>query len=280
MRRYRSNRLHPMVATKELTLALMETTYAIYGDVSIQNVVRLVSGPRLILREGVADALSGAVSGVQNSAAGADIGKLIQVAMVLAPVIGAIFTTAKVGSEIYKIGSFTMTHGTRTMGLLLHGKESPLYKDWFNKKKAKLLKTNYQLRKLQDEMLENPTLKKTNTELINNAVNGKIFSTLVDKVTNLSHKIPVFGDMDPKLKLVTIVITLLLAGLPFGITQRIYNMLKKAIKFGYKAAKAAVKWLITFIRHLLFGKSQGDVQKEEEDAKREEEFLKSLEGEE
>jgi hypothetical protein len=39
-------------------------------------------------------------------------------------------------------------------------------------------------------------------------------------------------------------------------------------------------WLFTFIRHLLFGKNQADIQKEEEEAKREEEFLKSLEGEE
>jgi hypothetical protein len=57
-------------------------------------------------------------------------------------------------------------------------------------------------------------------------------------------------------------------------------MLKKAVKFGFKAAKAAAVWLFTFIRHLLFGKSQRDIQKEEEDAKREEEFLKSLEEEE
>jgi len=261
MRRYRSNRLHPMVATKELTLALMETTYAIYGDVSIQNVIRLVSGPRLILREGVADALSGAVSGVQNSAAGADIGKLIQVAMVLAPVLGAIFTTAKVGGQVYKLSSFMMTHSTRTVRFLLKGKESKAYQDWY---KNKLVKLN--LRYGDDP------------ELVQDKLNSSYLTKLTDMVTKASHA--TLGDMDPRLKLGIVLISLIIAGLPFGITQRVFNMLKKAVKFGFKAAKAAAVWLFTFIRHLLFGKNQGDVQKEEEDAKREEEFLKSLEGEE
>jgi hypothetical protein len=249
-----------MVATKELTLALMETTYAIYGDVSTQNVIRLVSGPRLILREGVTDALSGTISGVQKSAAGADIGKLIQVAMVLAPVVGSIITTAKVGSQLFKISSFIMTHSTRTVRFLLQGKDSKAYKDWV-RRKSRVLK-----------------MRGDTDVAIQNKINKSYLTKLIDIVTKASHA--TLGDMDPRLKLGIVLIALLIAGLPFGITQRIFNMLKKAVKFGFKAAKAAAVWLFTFIRHLLFGKSQRDIQKEEEDAKREEEFLKSLEEEE
>jgi hypothetical protein len=250
-----------MVATKELTLALMETTYAIYGDVSTQNVIRLVSGPRLILREGVADSLSGAISGVQKSATGGDIMKLVQVAMVLAPVVGGIITTAKVGAQVFKISSFIMTHSTRTVRFLLKGKESIAYKDWYKNKLAKL-----NLRYGDDP------------KLVQDKLNKSYLIKLTDMVTKASHA--TLGDMDPRLKLGIVLIALLIAGLPFGITQRIFNMLKKAVKFGFKAAKAAAVWLFTFIRHLLFGKSQADIQKEEEEARKEEEFLKSLEGEE
>jgi hypothetical protein len=259
MRRYR-NRLHPMVATKELTLALMETTYAIYGDVSVQNVIRLVSGPRLILKEGFADALPGAISGVQKSAAGADIGKLIQVAMVLAPVLGSLFTTAKVGGQVFKLSNFIRVHATRTMRLLLQGKKSKVYEDWM----ARKIKTLSKIGDTEDVIIEK--------------LNRSFFTKLIDNVTKASHT--VLGDMDPKYKVAIVAIALLLAGLPFGITQRIFRMLKKAAIFGFKAAKAAVVWLFTFIRHLLFGKSQKDIQEEEEEVKREEEFLKSLEDQE
>jgi len=260
MRRYRSNRLHPMVATKELTLALMETTYAIYGDVSIQNVIRLVSGPRLILREDTIDDVTKKITGIQNSAAGTDISKLLTVAAILAPLLGKLFMVAGVASQVYKLSSFMTTQSIRTVHFLLKGKESLAYKDWLNKKEAKL--------KLRYEDQKDVEKKLSKSYLIR----------LTDMVTKASQA--TLGNMDPRLKLGVVLIALIIAGLPFGITQKIFNMLKKAVKFGFKVAKAAAIWLFTFIRHLLFGKNQADIQKEEEEARKEEEFLKSLEGEE
>jgi hypothetical protein len=140
------------------------------------------------------------------------------------------------------------------------GKKSKVYEDWMISK----VKTLSKIGDKEDVIIEK--------------LNRSFFTKLIDNVTKASHT--VLGDMDPRYKVAIVAIALLLAGLPFGITQRVFNMLKKAVKFGFKAAKAAAVWVFTFVRHLLFGKSLADVQKEEEDAKREAEFLKSLEEEE
>jgi hypothetical protein len=263
MRRNRIQRLHPFVATKELTLQLMEATYVIYGDVSTKNVIRLVSGPKLILKEqDVKDVMEKA----KKTAVAPDINKLITTALVIAPALGTLFTAAKGASMAFKLSNFIRKNSIRTMGLITKGRESNLFEDWQNKTLRDLL--------LVDEKARNAAKSGDNATL-EKMVSERMFAKLVDKTTNLSHK--ALGDMDPKLKIAIIAIALLIAGLPFGITQRIFNMVKKAVAFGFKAAVAIVKWLFTFIRHLLLGKSQGDIQKEIEDAKKEEEFLKSLE---